>query len=116
MAHRHDGLDTGLAHFGHRAPERYRLRAHRHAAEIGVEIDPGVDAPPARAQRRADFLPIVLVAPRDGLRRRGDELLVVLRDHLASSLRRSRIRFAASPPSPALRAAAATAEAACGRP
>src|SRR6516162_10297237 len=116
MAHRHDGLDAGLAYFGHRAPEGDRLRAHRHAAEIGVEIDPRVDAPPACTQRRADFLPIVLVAPRDGLCRRGDELLVALRDHFASSLRPSRIRFAASAPSPALRAAAATAEAACGRP
>src|SRR5271165_555964 len=78
MAHRHDGLDPGLARFGQRAPERDRLGTYCHATEIRIEIDAGVNASIARAQRRADFLPIVLVALRDGLHRGGDELLVTV--------------------------------------
>src|SRR6185437_14219894 len=44
MAHRHNGLDPGLADLGYGLAERHRLGAHRHAAEIGIEIYAGIDA------------------------------------------------------------------------
>ena len=85
MAHRHDRLDPGLADLGDRLAERHRLGAHRHAAEIGVEIDAGIDASVARAQRRADLLPVVAIAPLDRLAGRGDQLLVAIVQHQAKS-------------------------------
>src|SRR5262245_31606085 len=85
MAHRHDGLDPGLADLGHRPPERHRLRAHRHAPEVGVEIDPGIDAPVTRTQRCADLLPVVAVAPLDRLARGDDQLLVTRAQHRPNS-------------------------------
>src|SRR5262245_7446062 len=85
MAYRHNGLDSGLAGLGHRPAERYRLRAYRHAPEIGVEIDPGVDTSVARAQRGADLLPVVAVASLDRFARGDDQLLVVRTQHRTNS-------------------------------
>ena len=79
--------------------ERHRLGAHRHAAEIGVEIDAGEDASVARAQRRADLLPVVAIAPLDRFARGGDQFAGPARSasstsasrHFASSFSPSRI-------------------------
>ena len=65
MAHRDDHLDAVIAEIDEGAAERHRLGANRHAAEIGVELDAGEDPPRARAQRRADFLPVVAIAQLD---------------------------------------------------
>src|SRR5262245_55117606 len=81
MAHRHDGFDSGLTRFGDGTPERHRLGTDRHAAEIGIEIDAGIDAPLARAHRRTHLLPVVPVASRDRLFRRGNQLLVTRTQH-----------------------------------
>ena len=121
MAHRDDGVDAGLAEIGDRAAERDRLGAHRHAAEIGIEIDAGDDAAVARAHRRADLLPVVAIALLDRRARRLDQFDGPARSsdhatlrHFASSFRPSRISRGVSAPSPASRAAAAMAAAACG--
>src|SRR6267378_832242 len=120
MAHRHDGLDALVARLGDGAPDRHRLGAYRHAAQIGVDIDAGDDSAVARAQRGADLLPVVAIALPDGVARRRDQLAVAFAQgrgvHLAISLRAERINFAASAPSPAACVAAATAAAACGWP
>jgi hypothetical protein len=115
MAHRHDRLDAGLAEIGDHAAERDALGAHRHAAEIGIEIDAGHDLPAARAQGGADLLPVVAIAPLDRVARRFDQRVVGLGQlHFASSFKPSRISCAVAAPSPASRAAAAIAAAACG--
>ena len=119
MAHGDDGVDAGLAELGDGAAERDRFGADRHAAEIGVEIDAGEDPPVARAQRRADLLPVVAVAPLDRRARRFDQFMVLRAQHeapyhFASSFSPSRISCGVSAPSPAARVAAAMAAAACG--
>src|SRR5262245_66436048 len=116
MAYRHDGLDAGLADVGDRMAKRDRLRAHRHAPQIGVEVDTGIDASVAGAQRGADFLPVVAVTPFDRVSGGDDQLPVALAQprHFASSFNPSRMSRAVSAPSPALRLAAAMAAAACG--
>src|SRR5215470_117908 len=131
MTHRHDGVDPALTEIDDRTPERDRLGTHRHAAEIGIEIDADENPSRATTQGSTDFLPVVAIAPLD--RRAGslDQLFIppaqcrsgtgaVLRRvgrglvtfaHFANSLSPSRIRLAASASSPALRAAAAMAAA-----
>jgi hypothetical protein len=71
MAHGDDGLDALVTQFDEGAAERHGLRAHRHAAEISVEIDAGEQLAAARAQCRPDLLPVVAVALFD---RRGRRL------------------------------------------
>ena len=121
MAHRDDHLDAVIAEIDEGAAERHRLGADRHAAEIGVEIDAGEDFSRAGAQRRADLLPVVAIAQLDRRRRGRDQFLVGFAElrrpfHFASSFKPSRISVVTSAPSPALRAAAAMAAAACGCP
>ncbi len=43
MAHRDDEIDAVVADIDHGAAKRHGFRAHRHAAEISVEIDAGKD-------------------------------------------------------------------------
>src|SRR5262249_47122391 len=99
---------------------RHRLGTHRHAAEIGVDIDARDDAAVARAQRGADLLPLVAIALRDRLARDGDQFAVLRGQrratHRASSLSPARISRPVSAPSPPACVAAATAAAACGWP
>ena len=76
MPHRDDGLDAGIADIDHGTPQRHRFGADRHAAEIGVEIDAGIDRTLAGAERRADFLPVVTIALFDRRARRRDQFLV----------------------------------------
>ena len=76
MAHRDDRVDAGFAGVGDRLAERNRLGADRHAAEIGVETDAGEDLAGARAQRRADLLPVVAIAPPDRVGRGLDQCAV----------------------------------------
>ena len=120
MAHRDDRLDALVARLGDGAADRHRLGAHRHAAEIGVDVDAGDDAPVARAQRRADLLPLVAIARPDRLARGGDQLAVLLAQRRAAHRASS---FSASADQPrrlgALAGrcvAAAIAAAACGWP
>ncbi len=74
MTHGDDRLDFIVAYFDERPPERDRLGAHRHAAEIGVEIDAGEELPRTRTQGRADFLPIISIPQLDRRGRRGNQL------------------------------------------
>ena len=89
MAHGDDGIDAVVAEIDDGAAERDGLGAHRHAAEIGVEIDAGEDLARARAQRRADLLPVVAVALLDRRGRRRDQFFVGFAEFLplAVSLR-----------------------------
>ena len=111
-----------IAEIDEGAPERDRFGADRHAAEIGVEIDAGKNLAGTGAQRRADLLPVVAVALLDRRGRGFDQFTDPLCSsvcrpfHFASSFSPSRISVFASAPSPALRAAAAMAAAACGWP
>src|SRR6185312_9421850 len=82
MAHRDDGIDAGIAEIHESAAERHRLGAHRHATEIGIEIDAGEDFPRARAQRGADLLPVVAVALLDRVRGGGNQFpILVVQSH-----------------------------------
>src|SRR5215213_5570872 len=76
MPDRHDRLDALVALLRQRASDRDRFGAHRAAPHIGVEIDAGHDTAIARADRRADLLPVVAIALLDRLRGRGDQFLV----------------------------------------
>jgi hypothetical protein len=121
MTYRDDGINADLAEISDHLAERDRLGADRHAPEVSVEIDAGDDLARAGAQRRADLLPIVAVAPLDGVASRRDQLAVRIGElgdtrmfHRDSSFRPSRISLAVSAPSPASRAAAAMAAAAWG--
>src|SRR5262249_40590214 len=119
MAHRDDGVDADLAEFGDGLAERDGFGADRHAAEIGVEIDAGIDLAGAQAQRGADFLPVVAIAAADRLACGLDQSAIggsELFGHFASPFSPSRISCLVSAPSPALRAAAAIAADACGWP
>src|SRR5262249_39291256 len=120
MAHRDDALDALVARLGDGAADRHRFGAHRHAAEIRVDVDAGDDAAVAVAQRGAAPLPLVAIAALDGVARRRDQLAILGGEarplHRASSLRAARISRAVSAPSPAAWVAAATAAAACGWP
>src|SRR5207248_7058311 len=117
MAHRDDGVDSGIAEIDNGMAERDGFGADRHAAEISVEIDAGEDFSRTRAQRRADLLPVATITALDGRPRRGDQLLIGFAElrplHFANSLKPSLISVVASAPSPTLRAATATAAAAC---
>src|SRR5690606_39860668 len=68
MAYRDDRLDVGVA-CRQRLADRHRLRAHRRAPDIGVEVKPGMDLARARAQRRTDRVAVLLVAVRSEERR-----------------------------------------------
>src|SRR5688572_33466678 len=75
MAHRHDGDDVAVAG-GHGGADRHRLGAHRGAADIGVEVEAGVDLARARAQHRGDVVPVFDVARADDGARRFDQRVV----------------------------------------
>src|SRR5262249_26473664 len=118
MANRDDRVDTGIAQVDDGMAERDGFGAHRHAAEISVEIDAGEDPSRTGAQRRTHLLPVAAIAAFDRRPRRRDQLLVSFAKlhalyHFANSLNPKRISVVASAPSPALRAAAAMAAAAC---
>src|SRR5438876_6381734 len=81
MTHRHDRLDSSLTHVGHRSAEGHRFRADRHAAQIRIEIDPGINASIACAQGSADLLPVVAITALYRLAGGGDQLLVALAEH-----------------------------------
>ncbi len=81
MAHRHDRLDASLANVGDRPTERHGLGAYRHATQIGVEIDAGINASVTRAQRCADLLPVVTITPSDRVGGGDDQLLIALAQH-----------------------------------
>src|SRR2546430_693899 len=65
MTDRNDDVDAALADLGDHLSQRDRLGAHRHAAQIGIEVDAGEDASGSGAQRGADFLPVVALTSSD---------------------------------------------------
>jgi hypothetical protein len=78
MAHRNYEVNPIVAHIDNRAPERNRLGTDRHAPEIGIKINAGEDFSRARAQSRADLLPVVAIAAFDRCTRRHDQFLIRL--------------------------------------
>lgn len=61
VADRDDGLDTGLA-AGHGLPQRHRFGTDRCPADIGVEVQPGIDPAGGTPDRAGDVMPVLGVA------------------------------------------------------
>src|SRR4029077_10914450 len=78
MTHSDDGVDPVIALLGERAPDRDRLGAHRAAAPIGLEVDAGHHTAVARADGRADLLPVGAITRLDRLHGGGDQFLVLV--------------------------------------
>jgi len=81
MPHRHDHFNTGIAEVDKGAPERDRFGAHRHAAEVGVEINASEEFAGTCTHGGADFLPVVAVALADRVGGGVDQFLVFLAQH-----------------------------------